>query len=624
MSDHTEDAVPTWLIHDEVEPDPATSDLSCLAWADRDRPPAGARVLLCLSDERVREIARMAMDRAWEVGLLPHKEAPQALAALGIKGSLNELLAHYREVSAREVDVLTCNDEIVFSSVVMGKVLALRPYDINRPQTNWSLVKGAFRGLMRLRLSHYVVTTSRDRKLSIAALGLMALGYTQSSLLGRRFSNELDLNEGRLTLLALAPRSVLGYLGFVARLLMPGGIQLNRLPPSLALLQSQRIHVTAPQRTEYLLDGKPVHASEVELCILERRLRLLPGPALSVLSSEAKSRDKETVRMNHVPEGEGAAPLVDKELPLFSHATEDEYRDLFVALRDSASATGPFQVLMILSTLLALTGLYANSAPVIIGAMILAPLMSPVVSLAMGLARTESGLIQSSLRTLAIGIGWALACAVLLAWAMPLEIPTTEMRSRLSPTLLDLLVAVISGAAGAYASAKEEVAKSLAGVAIAVALVPPLSVAGIGLGWGDWAMARGAGLLFITNLVGISLAGSATFLVMGFAPFSRARAGLGVALVLMILISAPLYVAFDHLVESDLIREQVPGGEVELLGVPVSISQVQVRSGETWTVRLVLSAPEPLDHRHVDALKALINKRLEKPVVLDAQFSLRR
>jgi hypothetical protein len=124
--------------------------------------------------------------------------------------------------------------------------------------------------------------------------------------------------------------------------------------------------------------------------------------------------------------------------------------------------------------------------------------------------------------------------------------------------------------------------------------------------------------------VGISLAGSATFLVMGFAPFSRARAGLGVALALVILISAPLYVAFDHLVERDLILEQVPSGEVELLGVPVTVSQVQVRSGETWTVRLVLSAPEPLDHRHVDTLKSLINERLEEPVMLEAQFSWRR
>ena len=68
--------------------------------------------------------------------------------------------------------------------------------------------------------------------------------------------------------------------------------------------------------------------------------------------------------------------------------------------------------------------------------------------------------------------------------------------------------AVISGVAGAYAHSREEIAKSLAGVAIAVALVPPLGVAGIGLGWADWDMAAGASLLLVTNLVGIALAAS--------------------------------------------------------------------------------------------------------------------
>ena len=65
----------------------------------------------------------------------------------------------------------------------------------------------------------------------------------------------------------------------------------------------------------------------------------------------------------------------------------------------------------------------------------------------MGLARTEVGLIRTSLRSLAIGVAWGLGCAILLAWAMPLDLPTDEMRSRMSPTLLDLLVAVISGTA---------------------------------------------------------------------------------------------------------------------------------------------------------------------------------
>jgi uncharacterized membrane protein len=207
---------------------------------------------------------------------------------------------------------------------------------------------------------------------------------------------------------------------------------------------------------------------------------------------------------------------------------------------------------------------------------------------------------------------------------MPLENLTTEMQARLSPTLLDLSVAVISGVAGAYAHAKEEIAKSLAGVAIAVALVPPLSVAGIGVGWADWSMAKGAFLLFITNLVGISLAASATFLVLGFAPFTLARKGLAVSLLMMAVIIGPLYVAFADLVEQGRILQQIPVGRTELVGQPVRLRILEVRTGAPPLVRVVLSSSERLEVTHVDALKQLISERIGRRIALEAQVNLRR
>jgi uncharacterized hydrophobic protein (TIGR00271 family) len=334
--------------------------------------------------------------------------------------------------------------------------------------------------------------------------------------------------------------------------------------------------------------------------------------------------DKETVRLNNVPVDGAATALAGKTLPVFNHASEEEYRELFSTLRENSSPSSSFQVLMVLSVLLALSGLYADSAPVIIGAMILAPLMAPVVSLAMGLARTDPHLIRNALRTMLIGVAWGLACAVLLAWAMPLDVPTQEMRSRMSPNLLDLLVAVLSGIAGAYAHAKEGIARSLAGVAIAVALVPPLGVAGIGLGWGDWPMAWGAFLLLVTNLVGIAAAASATFLVLGFAPFGRARKGLGVTLAIMLVISVPLSVAFIHLVKKNRIMEQVPIGSVRLQGQEVHIGQIRVSLGQPHLIRVVLSSTGRLDEQHVDELKRMIGSRVGEPVLLEAQLNIRR
>jgi len=620
-----------FIIHDSTLDPTALAEqvpdirFTALPWGERETPPQDSRVLLFLGDEQIRDLAPLALERQWQVGLLPHPQAHQAMTALGVKGDIATLLKYYSTATAIAADALTCNGELVFSSVIIGRVLALRPYDIDRPQTGWSLFTGALKGLRKMTLSPYKLVTAKERSIHIAALGMVAVGNTQSSLVGRSFVEDLSITDGRLSVLALAPRSIIGYLWFLIRLLWPGKISLSKLPGSIALIQSSRIHLQAPKGAEYLLDGKPVHASEIELQILAHRLQLLPGPALKPRKEEKPSQDKETVRLNDVPVEEAAKPLVaERTLPLFSHATEEEYKELFVSLRANANVSSSYQVLMILSVLLALTGLYANSAPVIIGAMILAPLMSPIVSLAMGLARTEVGLIRTSMKTLGIGIAWGLACGIILAWAMPLDLPTDEMRARMSPTLLDLLVAVISGIAGAYASAKEEVAKSLAGVAIAVALVPPLSVAGIGLGWGYWDMAGGALLLLITNLVGIALAASVTFLVMGFAPFHRARKGLGIALVMALLISAPLYVSFRHLVEKEAILKEVPRGEVILSGIPVQVGSVTIKAGSPWVVRVVLSAPSTLDQGHVEELKQIITDRTSENVLVEAQFSIRR
>ena len=616
------------LIHDGTLDLPVLQDLAPerriigLDWSQRETPPAESRVLLYLTDDRLRELAPLIVEHHWEVGVLPHPEAVYAGRALGLKGDVASIFAHYLQVQSIEADVLTCNDQQVLSSVVIGEVLDLNPYEIERPASRRDAFLGALKAVRHLRLRSYTLTTGNEQEIRLAALGMVVLEHTQSTLIGRSFSDALSISDRRLTLLALAPRSVLSYLGFLLRLLLPKKINLSRLPTAVGLIRSTRILLKVPRGVDYRLDGSLQSAKEIDFRISDQPIRLLPGPALAAREDAGQAKD--TMKLNHLPVGQTAVHMVEKPLPFFSHASEEEYRDLFVSLRENAALSSPFLVLMILSVLLALTGLYANSAPVIIGAMILAPLMSPIISLSMGLARTQPALIRNSLRTLTVGIGVGFFCAVSAAWLVPLENLTPEMQARLSPTLLDLSVAVISGIAGAYAHAKEDVAKSLAGVAIAVALVPPLSVAGIGFGWGDWAMAKGASLLFTTNLFGIALAASATFLVMGFAPFKLAKKGLAIALLLTAGITAPLSIAFDDLVEEGRILEQIPAGQIQLAGQRVDLRVVKVQAGTPPVIRIVLSSPKRLDESHVDVLKQMIGGHLGRPVVLEAQLNLRR
>ncbi len=619
----------TYLLYDpgldkpELPPE-QQRDTRCIAWPERELIPANSRVLLFIDDEKIREVIPTAMEGDWELAVLPHTGAAEAIRSLGIKGNTAQLLEHYRSQSAIDADVLLCNDQVVFSSVVIGKVMSLRPEDMDKPATDRSFLLGALKGLRSLRLKDFQLLTGKDQTVRLAALGLVVLGYTQSSLLGRFIREPLSLRNGRLTLLAFAPRSVLSYLWFLLRLALGVKMSLEKLPKAIGMVQSQRLVVSSPNGLELLLDNKPLSAQELCFEIAEQRLRLVPGPMLEGVGSNSKPSDKDVIRTRHVPVDETAKEFFGKPLPVFSHATEEEYRELFVSLRENASPTRSFQVLTVLSVLLALAGLYANSAPVIIGAMILAPLMSPIISLAMGMARADFGLLKNSLTTLAVGVGWGLGWAVLVAALMPLSIETPEMSARMSPTLLDLFVAVISGIAGAYAFSREEIAKSLAGVAIAVALVPPLSVMGIGLGWGNWEMAMGAGLLFITNLVGIALAGSLTFLVLGFAPFHLARRGMTLAIAVMAVIAIPLTIAFSGLMQQGSVLNQVPTGSIEVAGEKMEVGHVEVRPGSPPLIRLQLSAARQPDDAQMDALKALLEQRVGQPIVLEVDIRLRR
>ncbi|WP_229860116.1 TIGR00341 family protein [Candidatus Sulfurimonas baltica] len=273
---------------------------------------------------------------------------------------------------------------------------------------------------------------------------------------------------------------------------------------------------------------------------------------------------------------------------------------------------------MVLSTLLATTGLFANSAPVIIGAMILAPPMAPIVSLSMGVIRAEKSLMKDSVRTLIYGIATALTFSALFTFFIPLQQITPEMQGRLNPNLLDLMVAIFSGIAGAYANAKEEIAKSLAGVAIAVALVPPLSVTGIGIGLGNVDVIYGSFLLFITNLVGITLSAAMTFVVLGYAPIKRAQKGIIYTSVMMFIIAIPLLISFIHMVEKNDYYKKIEAFRyMELSNTKIELNILHIQTqDDSVLIDLEVLSTDAITNKDLQVIKNLIEDKIEKNVVL--------
>jgi uncharacterized hydrophobic protein (TIGR00271 family) len=184
----------------------------------------------------------------------------------------------------------------------------------------------------------------------------------------------------------------------------------------------------------------------------------------------------------------------------------------------SATTSLDYLVLIIVAAVLATFGLMLNSNAVIIGAMLVAPLMSPLISFAVGMTIGKLDLVGRATLTLIQGIAAALLVSFLIGWISPTSIVTSEMAARGNPSILDMGVALASGFIGAYATARKHIPSALAGVAIAAALMPPLATVGLGLAFGDISLASGAALLFATNIISIILAAWATFFWFGMRP----------------------------------------------------------------------------------------------------------
>jgi len=176
-----------------------------------------------------------------------------------------------------------------------------------------------------------------------------------------------------------------------------------------------------------------------------------------------------------------------------------------------------FYALVAASTAIAAFGLIMNSTAVVIGAMLVAPLMTPIFGIALALVRGDASLLGRAIRAEIAGVILTVSLAACFGLVIPELEVTQEMLSRTSPNLLDLLVAVFAGFAGAYAMVDEHISPALPGVAIATAIVPPLANSGLCLALGAYYGAMGSFLLFFANFLSILLVASAIFFASGMA-----------------------------------------------------------------------------------------------------------
>lgn len=255
-----------------------------------------------------------------------------------------------------------------------------------------------------------------------------------------------------------------------------------------------------------------------------------------------------------------------------------QIQQLQADLLDESTLSTHYLVLTVGSCAIATFGLLSDSAAVIIGAMIIAPLMLPIRGLAFGALSGDVRLFRKGAIALLCGTLLALLISSLLGVLIGIPSYGSEVLARSKPTLLDLGIAVVAGAISGYAKAEPKISGSLAGTAIAVALMPPVCVIGLGLSQLNGSLSLGATLLYLTNLLGITLSCALTFLLVGYAPFKRARRALVWMLILTSVLILPLGVSLARLVRQAQLEASL---KQALLDRTVTFQRVELLNTQT-------------------------------------------
>jgi uncharacterized hydrophobic protein (TIGR00271 family) len=285
-------------------------------------------------------------------------------------------------------------------------------------------------------------------------------------------------------------------------------------------------------------------------------------------------------------------------------------------IRDGAVLSSAYLLMNVLAATIASYGLFANSPAVVISAMIVAMLLGPIVGVSLALVDIDMRFLLNSLTSLLAGAIGVMVTAFIIG-AIHNDIPiSNEIMTRTAPNLLDLMVALAGGAAGAYATVSPRLSVAIVGVAIAVALVPPLSAAGILFARGDVDLAFGALLLTFTNMVAIQFASSVVLWLTGFRRISRTSGisllafakGNVLSIVILLALAVVFTTSLHRAVAMKLYEASTRSTLQKEINVPIGSHLVAVQFDKIERgkniVRAVVRGPNPPSAAQVAALEA--------------------
>jgi uncharacterized hydrophobic protein (TIGR00271 family) len=305
-------------------------------------------------------------------------------------------------------------------------------------------------------------------------------------------------------------------------------------------------------------------------------------------------------------------------------------------LKDIATGSEPevrFYAMVAASTAIATFGLIKSSTAIVIGAMLVAPLMTPIFGIALALVRGDAILLGRSIRAEIAGIVLTMGLAACFGYLMPELEATPEMLDRTTPNLLDLLVAVFAGFAGAYAMVDEHISPALPGVAIATAIVPPLANAGLCISLGAYQGAAGSFLLFFANFLSILLVAASIFFAAGmrrdFGSVTKKDVvrRFGLAIIGFCLVAAFLSKGLYEIVQTTRLKNSIYSVlSEELSHLPATDLQDVINQTQEDNVFVLARVNSPTDispHR-VKKIEEALEKEIAMPIELFVRTTVTR
>lgn len=565
----------------------------------------------------IKKIVELSLDFHFSIGIIPSKKQKNLCASFDLPKEAEQAVKTALTSADTEIDLIRCNDKILLFRGTIGSMPLLdAPSNKNKLRTALE----ALIRIRRLRHKGFTFSTGSNQPVTTAACGCMIIQQQEKALAAKLIEQNSSCTDGMISLIIAAPLSIVSYVKFITESLKQD-FSLNKLTSTIGYLKAKTMRIESTEPIPMFIDGEEATSTPVQCEVLPAAVRVKTGEKLHKQKLQAAA-SAEITKITNLPQGKEITKAQKKQIPFFSYASEERFRDLFLALKGDAAIDPIYIILMLLSTLLATVGLYLNSSSVVIGAMLLAPLMSPIVSLAMGLLRGDSALAFRSFRKIVVGVGIALAAAALMSLTVPYKPVTAEMQARLNPSLLDLAVAVIAGIAGAYTKSYKEILQSLAGVGIAVALVPPLAVAGIGLGRLDFFFAWQAFLLFSTNLIGITLAAAYTFRVIGFSAAVRNKRGVALIAITMALIAIPLFLSYKQIISKAKLEKSWQTERFLVNGKYLIVREANLTNLKNKKVLYVnLLARDQLSRQDLAQFKRKIQRNFDKKLIVRANIT---